>query len=149
MKENLFSCFFQVGFDPTLSEKDFMDLADKFKKYLWDSTHDGIGDSLLKLKHKDYGNDLILVLFQFYVKPTAFELQKLKEIEPYRAKEKAIGVPIIVTDENFFIKSELERFNFLKESISHKMNLLAEVVKKKKLDTNMELLISDVKKILY
>jgi hypothetical protein len=76
------------------------------------------------------------------------ELQKLKEIEPYRAKEKAIGIPIIVTDENFFSKSEEGRHSFLKQSILQKLDLLAEVVKKKKLDTNMEQLKSDLQKLL-
>ncbi|MBK7705862.1 MAG: hypothetical protein IPJ30_08795 [Acidobacteria bacterium] len=53
-----------------------------------------------------------LALFQFHVKPTSTELLKTKEIEPYRIKEKSIGIPIIVNDENFFSKSETERFEF-------------------------------------
>ena len=75
-------------------------------------------------------------------------LNALKEIENYRKKEKSIGVSIVVTDENFFNKSEEGRYNFLKDSILQKLGLLNESVKKKKLDTNMELLIDDVKKVL-
>ena len=40
-----------------------------------------------------------------------------------------------------------ERYSFLKQSILQKLDLLAEVVKKKKLDTNMELK-TDLQKIL-
>ncbi len=89
-----------------------------------------------------------MALFQFNVKPTQIELQRLKEIEPYRAKEKSIGIPIIVTDENFFSKSEEGRLSFLKQSVLQKLDLLAEVVKKKKLDTKMDLLKSDLEKAL-
>ena len=101
-----------------------------------------------KLKYENYGKDLILVLFQFNVKPTPIELQKLRKIEPYRKNEKSIGIPIIVTDENFFNKSEEERYSFLKQSILQKLDLLAEVVRKKKLDTNIGLLKSDLEKLL-
>jgi hypothetical protein len=76
------------------------------------------------------------------------ELQKLKEIESYRKNEKSIGIPIIVNEDNFFSKSEEGRQEFLRQSIFQKLELLAEVVKKKKLDTDMELLKSDLEKIL-
>jgi peptide methionine sulfoxide reductase MsrA len=139
-------CFFKVGFDPTLSEQEFTDLADRFRAYIWGEK--GICDTLKKLKHEDYGKDLKLALFQFYVRPSQIELQKLKEIEPYRKNEKSIGIPIVVTDENFFNESEEGRYNFLKESILQKLDLLAKVVKKKKLDTKMEQLKADLQKIL-
>jgi hypothetical protein len=116
-----------------------------FTKYIWGEK--GISDNLKKLKHIDYGQDTMLILFQFYVNPIPYELQYLKEIENYRKKEKSIGVPIIITDENFFNKSEERRYDFLKQAILQKLDLLAELVKKKKLDTNMELLKSDLKNI--
>lgn len=144
--KNIFGCFFKVGFDPSLTEQDFSNLANTFKSYIWGEK--GICDTLKKLNNEDYGQDLKLALFQFNVKPTAIELQRLKEIEPYRAKEKSIGIPIIVTDENFFSKSEEGRYSFLKQSVLQKLDLLAEVVKKKKLDTKMELLKADLEKIL-
>lgn len=146
IKDNIFGCFFKIGFDPNLNEQDFSNLADTFKVYIWGEK--GICDTLKKLKHEDYGKDLVLALFQFNVKPTPIEAQRLKEIEPYRSKEKAIGIPIVVTDENFFSKSEEERHSFLRQSILQKIDLLAEVVKKKKLDTQMDLLKSDVQKLL-
>jgi hypothetical protein len=146
VKDNIFGCFFKVGFDPNLSEQDLKNLADTFKAYIWGEK--GICDALKKLKHEDYGKDLVLALFQFNVKPTPIELQRLKEIEPYRKNEKAIGIPIIVNDENFFSKSEEERYSFLKQSILQKLDLVAGIVKKKKLDTNMEQLKSDLEKVL-
>jgi hypothetical protein len=146
VKDNIFGCFMKIGFDPNLSEQDFMNLDKAFSPYIWGER--GISNTLKKLKHEDYGKDLVLALFQFNVKPTPMELQRLKEIEPYRSKEKAIGIPIIVTDENFFSKPEEGRYNFLKQSIFQKLDLLAEVVKKKKLDTNMEQLKTDLQKIL-
>jgi hypothetical protein len=144
--KNIFGCFFKVGFDPSLTEHDFANLANTFKGYIWGDK--GICDTLKKLNSEDYGNDLKLALFQFNVKPTAIELQRLKEIEPYRANEKAIGIPIIVNDANFFSKSEEGRYRFLKQSILQKMDLLEDVVKKKKLDTNMAQLKTDLQKIL-
>lgn len=146
LKDNIFSCFLKVGFDPSLSEQDFKNLADTFKAYIWGEK--GISDTLKKLKHEDYGKDLVLALFQFNVKPTPMELQRLKEIEPYRKNEKSIGIPIIVNDENFFSKSEAGRYSFLKQSILQKLDLLAEVVKMKKLDTKMDLLKADLEKVL-
>lgn len=145
-KTNILGCFFTIGFDPNLREQDFTDLANQFRPYIWGDR--GICDKLEKLKIKDYGNDLILVLFEFNVKPTPIELSYLREIESYRKKEKAIGIPIIVTDENFFSKTEEERYRFLKETILNKMDLLENVVKKKKLDTDVKKLKADIDRIL-
>lgn len=146
MNDNIFGCFFKVGFDPNLNEQDFSDLANTFKTYIWGEK--GVFDTLKNLKYETYGKDLKLALFQFYVKPTQMELQKLADIESYRKNEKSIGIPIVVNDENFFGKSEEGRYNFLKQAVLQKMDLLAEVVKKKKLDTNVDLLKADLQKLL-
>ena len=145
MNDNIFGCFFNIGFDPNKSEQDFINLSNTFRIYI--SGEAGICHKLKKLKHEDYGKDLILALFQFNIEPTLIELQHLKPIENYRKNEKSIGIPIIVNDENFFSKSESERYDFFRDSILQKLDLLAEVVKKKKLDTNMELLKSDLENI--
>ena len=63
-----------------------------FSNYIWGG--DGIRDPLNTLKRRDYGQDLQLVLFQFYLLPLIEELAVLKEIERYRPKERAIGAPI-------------------------------------------------------
>lgn len=144
--KNIFGCFVKVGFDPNLTEQDFLNLANTFRSYIWGDK--GICGTLKKLNNEDYGNDLKLALFEFNVKPTAIELQRLKEIGRYRTKEKAIGIPVIINDENFFNKSEEERYSFLKQAIFRKLDLLAEIVKKKKLDTRMDLLKADLQKIL-
>ncbi len=120
--------------------------GDLFRTYIWGEGK--ICDTLEKLKNEDYGKDLVLVLFQFYVKPIPYVLQNLKDIESYRKKEKSIGIPIIANDENFFCKSEQDRRNFLKKSIFQKLDVLEVVVKRRKLDTKMDLLKSDLKKIL-
>ncbi|MBK7707790.1 MAG: hypothetical protein IPJ30_19075 [Acidobacteria bacterium] len=121
-------------------------MAPNFDLYIWGDK--GISKRLNVLINETYGIDVKLILLQFYVNPIPYLRQHLKEIEGYRRKEKSIGIPIIVNDENFFSKSETERFEFLKVSILQKLDLLAEVVRKKKLDTNIELLKADVEKVL-
>ena len=128
-----------------IEQEDKSEISKLFRSYIWGGK--GINDTLKKMKHEDYGKDLVLTLLKFYLNPIPYELEHLKPIENYRKSEKAIGIPIIVNDENFFSKSESERYNFLIETILQKLDLLEEVVKKKKLDTNMELLKSDLKNI--
>lgn len=146
MDDNILGCFLKVGFDPNLKRGEAHELGNQVSSYIWGER--GISDKLKRLKIKDYGNDLILVLFEFNVKPTPIELSYLKEIGSYRKKEKSIGIPIIITDENFFNKAEEERYRFLKEVILNKMDLLENVVKKKKLDTDVKKLKGDIDRIL-
>ena len=144
-KDNIFACFFKVGFDPNLNEQDFKKMADTFRNYIWGENK--LCNNLSSLKHEHYGKDLALILLQFNVKPTLAEIQKLKEIEPYRQTEKSIGVPIIIDDKNFFEHTEEGRSNFLRQSVLEKLELLAVVIKKKNLDTKIDLLKEDVAKI--
>ncbi len=149
-EKNILGCFVSypsLMYDATEEQRaNAKNQGDLFRTYIWGEK--GICDTLKKLNNEDYGKDLKLALFQFNVNPMLIVKQALKEIEPYRKNERAIGIPIIITDENFFNKSEEERYRFLKVSILQKMDLLAEVVKKKKLDTNIELLKADLEKIL-
>jgi hypothetical protein len=117
-----------------------------FRSYVWGEF--GITDLLKTLERSKYGNDLKLILFQFYLLPLLEELAHLKEIERYRPKERAVGIPIIIHDENFFNRSDYDRRSFLRNSILEKLDLLAIVVKRNKLDTNIELLKSDVGRVL-
>jgi len=148
---NIFGCYVSypsLMYDATELQKEAArKQGDLFREYVWGER--GICNILKKLNWDDYGKDLKLALFQFYVNPIAYESNSLKEIESYRKNEKSIGVPIIVTDKNFFSQSEEGRYNFLKQSILQKLDLLAEVVKKKKLDTKMEQLKSDLQRILF
>ena len=61
---------------------------------------------------------------------------------------RATAVGIVVEDENFFFRSEIGRKQFLIESILSELDLVREVVKKKKLDTDIDQLKSDVDEIL-
>jgi hypothetical protein len=148
--KNIVGCFVSSHASLRKSEKAVVDLEEEkgtlFRSYVWG--RNGICDTLKQLKHEDYGNDLILVLFQFYVNPFPRLLQDLKEIEAYRRNEKSIGIPIIVNDENFFSKSEEVRRSFLKQVILQKLELLRKVVTRNKLDTNVDALKKDVDRIL-
>ena len=117
-----------------------------FRSYIWGEF--GICGPLKSLKRSDYGKDIQLVLLQFYVLPLLEQLSMLKEIERYRRNERSIGIPIIIHDDNFFDKSDFERRSFLKDVILEKLQLLAEVIKKHKLDTDITLLRSDVEGVL-
>lgn len=86
-KTNILGCFFKIGFDPNLRERDFADLAEQFRPYIWgERGTSGISGNLKKLKIKDYGKDLNLVLLEFHVKPTPTELSYLKEIGSYHKR---------------------------------------------------------------
>ena len=156
-KDKFLGCFISgpaIIYDANKTEKerlieqeDKSKIGELFRSYIWSESESGISNILKKLKNKDYGEDMAIILFQFYLNPIPYELQHLKPIENYRKNEKSIGIPIIVNDENFFSKSESERYDFFRDSILQKLDLLAEVVKKKKLDTNMELLKSDLENI--
>ena len=148
--ENILGCFISGAAnysdeDPVIEELR-KKKSEMFSTYIWGEF--GIRDRLKTLERNDYGKDLKLVLFQFYVLPLLEQLAYLKEIERYRPKERAIGIPIVIHDENFFNRSDFERRKFLKEAILEKLNLLAVVVKRNKLDTNIELLKSDLEKVL-
>lgn len=148
--KNILGCYVSVTQAYPDADQQTKDLATEqgrlFRAYVWGEK--GICDTLKKLNNEDYGKDLKLALFQFYVNPIPMMEQALKEIEAYRKNEKSIGIPIVINDENFFSKSEEGRYSFLKQSIFQRIDLLAEVVKKKKLDTKMELLKADLQKLL-
>ncbi|HUH17863.1 hypothetical protein [Albibacterium sp.] len=148
--KNILGCYVsatQASPDADQVVKDLaMEQGRLFRNYIWGDN--GICDILKKLNHEDYGSDLKLVLFQFYVNPIPMMEQALKEIEAYRKNEKSIGIPIVVNQNNFFSKSEEGRYSFLKQSILQKLDLLMEVVKKKKLDTKVDLLKVDLQKLL-
>jgi hypothetical protein len=114
--------------------------GDEFRSYIWGEK--GIDVFLKSLSYVDYGKDLKRILFQFYIMPCDYERIHIKEIEQYRKKEKAIGIPIIV-ERSFFQFSETERRKFLVSSMLSKFNLLRNVVKNKKLDTDMTKLVHD------
>lgn len=147
---SIFGCFVSITcgkHDDDQTTKDLLsEQGDLFRRYIWGEK--GICKILNALKYKDYGRDLILILFQFYVNPLPIEVSNLPQIERYKKKEKAIGIPIVVNSENFFSKPEEARYAFLKQSIFQGLKTLNEVVKKKKLDTKAALLKLDLEKVL-
>ncbi|MBO9620560.1 MAG: hypothetical protein J7539_16165 [Niabella sp.] len=148
--KNIFGCYVSITQAAPDADQQVKELLIQqgrlFRNYIWGD--EGICNILKKLNNESYGKDLKLALFQFYVNPIPMMEQSLKEIEAYRKNEKSIGIPIVINDKNFFSKSEEMRYSFLKQSVLHKLDLLAEVVKKKKLDTRMDLLKADLKEIL-
>jgi hypothetical protein len=147
--KNIFGCFVSypsLMYDASKAQKEnAKKQGDLFRQYIWGDK--GICDTLKSLNYKDYGKDLILALFQFYVNPIAYELENLKEIESYRKREKSIGIPIVINNENFFSKQEEDRISFITTTIFKKLDLLEEVVKKRKLDTDIESLKTDFQKL--
>jgi len=131
----------------TETQKEAKQKGEVFTGYIWGPL--GIRDPLNRLKRRDYGKDLDFALFKFYLLPLIEELVVLKDIERYRPKERAIGIPIIIHDDNFFNRSDFERRKFLKDVILEKLDLLAVVIKRNKLDTNIALLRSDVEKLSF
>ena len=75
--KNIFGCFVSypsLMFDATEIQKDnAKNQGDLFRQYIWGEN--GICDTLKKLNHCDYGEDLKLALFQFYVNPIPYELE--------------------------------------------------------------------------
>lgn len=122
------------------SSEEAIKRGDEFRTYIWGEM--GIDVLLKSLSYIDYGKDLKRILFQFYIMPCDYERIHIKEIEQYRKKEKTIGIPIIV-ERSFFQFSETERREFLVSSMLSKFNILGNVVKNKKLDTNMTKLVHD------
>jgi hypothetical protein len=118
--------------------------GDIFYAYIWGER--GIDTFMKEIHREKYGNDLALILFKFIVNPLPVELNSRKDIDPFRTSEKSISVTIIAFEENFFCKSEAERYLFLKNEMLNRLELVTKTVKKRKLDTNMELLKFDLLK---
>lgn len=148
--DNIFGCF--VSYPPVLNDAtdeqrlDAREYGELFRGYIWGVN--GISNCLKNLRHEDYGKDIKLALFQFHIHPMAIEIPNLKAIEPYRKKEKSIGMPIIITHENFFERTEWERYCFIQQSLLHKVDLLRNVARKRRLDTRVRQLKSDLQKVL-
>ena len=125
---------------PEEDSEEAMKKGDEFRSYIWGEK--GIDVLLKSLSYADYGKDLKRILFQFYIMPCDYERTHMKEIEQYRQKEKAIGIPIVV-ERSFFQFSETERKEIIISSMLSKFAILRTVVNNKKLDTDMTKLVHD------
>jgi hypothetical protein len=150
MENNILGCYASISggnWDDSEEIKNKADLNGKlFREYIWGDK--GLCELLKKLKHSDYGEDLILILFEFYVNPIPYLRDNLRKIGNYRRKEKSIGIPIIIDEDNFFSKSEIERRKYLVDSIFAKLDLLKTTIKRNKLDTKIDNLIVDLTAVL-
>ena len=147
---NILACF--VSDPPTSYEYDeemnnkLKSESPLFRKYIWGE--EGIDQYFKQLYHSHYGSDVELILFQFYPKPHHSMLPHLQRIiGNYRKSEKSFGINIII-DDDFFTATHSERYVILKKIIFNSLDLLAERIKKKKLDTDISKLKSDLQKIL-
>lgn len=116
------------------------------KKYLWGDN--GLKEQLKSLKWQLYGQDFHLILFQIYVNPIPYLRDALKEMGNYRRKEKSIGIPVILDQQNFFDLTEIDRQRFFHTTILNRLELLKEKVKRNKLDLDIERLKTEVDNIL-
>ena len=138
--DNLIGFYASFNMDDKESNKEIV------KSFLWGKN--GLKEKLKTIKWNSYGQDFQLILFQFYVNPISQLRDNLKEIESYRRKEKAIGIPVVIDKKNFFKLNESKKWEFLNNTIIDKLDLLVEKVKRNKLDLNVGLLKTDVENLL-
>ena len=117
--------------------------SELIKSYVWGEK--GLKNKLIHLKWKNFGTDLKLILFEIYVRPIPYARKNIKPIGSYRRKEQSVGIPIILDDQNFFELNENDRQLFFKNTILEKLELLADKIKRNKLDTNISKLKEKVK----
>lgn len=121
----------------------------EFEEYLWGENRDGGLSSLLaQLKSEDYGTDVKLILLQFMVDPVKSWPLPTKDVENYRPKEQAIGVWIMIDENSYFKKSTLDRQKYVKEEIVKRLQVVGSRFAARKLDADIEQLITDVDKLL-
>jgi hypothetical protein len=147
---NIFGCFTSFYHPAVDAEQTVRDLAKQrqalFEDYIWGEQ--GFCNALKKLNYEDYGKDLVLILFEFQVNPPSEVLPHFKKIGNYRSKEKSIGIPVIVNEENFFSRTEIERLHFFRNTLEKKVELLIPIIKRRKLDTAISKLRNDLCAVL-
>lgn len=142
-KNSIFGCFILGPSSVYIEDEMLMEQIDRqnelimnsFEVYIWGNK--GIDIKFKETNYIDYGEDMKLILFEFYLNPIEYLLLNLKPIEAYRKKEKAIGIPIIVWTKDFFELSEKGKYTFFYNTILEKLVLLDNIVKRRKLDTDM------------
>jgi hypothetical protein len=100
------------------------------------------------LKKENYGNDMQLLLIQYYVEGRFSNyLPSQPKLGNYVKKNKDIAVAIGVTREQFHSRNEFERREFIVDSTLSAIKLVKERLLKKKLDIDFNRLIDDVQEI--
>ncbi len=90
-----------------------------------------------------YGEDLDLILFEFYLNPSLLYLKNPNKIGSYRKKEKSFSIPIFVIEEDFFRLTDLSRRKFLAQSVIEGFDLLKPVIIRRKLNIEIDLIKSN------
>ena len=149
-EKGLIGCFISgpsVLWDATEAEKQSAaSEGELFRKYIWGD--DGLDNRLKGLKNATYGQDVVLILFEFILKPLPLEVAGRKSLESYRKKEKSIGLTLFIDDRNFFKHSADRQPLILGDMILEKLTALSNLIRKKKLDTNIERLEQDIKSLM-
>jgi len=145
-KENLFGCFVSgptvmYGMDET-EQEGLRQKAKEFRNFIWGEK--GIDSNLKELINYEYGNDISLILIKFYLLPLPIELDEIKQVENYSKKDKSIAGGVIVNDENFFLKNEIERTSFIRDSIFELIKLFSESKSLNKFDTRFDLILREL-----
>jgi hypothetical protein len=149
MKE-IFGCFVSVATNAKLDKVGQEAAFEKgrlFRKYIWNEN--GINNILKGFDCKNYGNDVEMILFEFYINPIMEQFKYIAKGFTFKKKQKAIGIPIVITDDNFFNKPENIKIQIIKETIVEKMILLFEYIKNKKINIQLDILINELKNKLY
>ena len=121
-------------------------VCEVFTPYVWDKY--GF-DTLLKSKlQQNYGNDMSLLLIQYYVEGEfSSYLPEQPKVGNYMKKSKDIIVAIGVTREVFHDKDEFQRREFIIDSTIDAIKLVKGKLIKKKLDIDFDKLMSDVQEV--
>lgn len=123
------------------------EICDIFIPYVWKRY--GLGQLIEDyLANKKYGNDLNLLLIQYYVEGKfSSYLPESPKVGNYSTKNKDIAVAIGVTRDIFHDRNEFERREFIVDSTLKAVELVKARLTKKKLDIDFDSLIRDVKEL--
>lgn len=118
-----------------------------FTPYVWKEY--GFGNLLdSELLEKHYGNDLKLLLIQYYIEGKfSSYLPESPKVGNYSTKNKDIAVAIGVTRDVFHDRNEFERREFIVDSTLKAVELVKARLIKKKLDIDFDRLIRDMKEL--
>jgi hypothetical protein len=122
-------------------------VSDMFSPYVWNN----LGFSTLfsnKFSNKSYGSDLKLILIKYYVEGK-FEVNgpEKPKVSNYSKKNKDISVAYTVHTNDFHLRDDIERKEFIVESTLNAIILVQEKLFKQRLDIDFEGLLTDIKLI--
>jgi len=123
------------------------EVGSKFIPYVFGDN--GLGKLIKEhISNKDYGDDLKLLLIQYYVEGKFSRyLPEEPKLGNYKKKDRNIAIAIGVPCRLFHSRNEFERREFVVDSTLNAVNVVREKLEKKKLDINFDSLLSDLKEI--